>query len=169
MSNFVDYLNVYGSSDGRYALEGIFINGPVIHPLDSLSVLVRSLIRRRNDQLFRQSVAESTREFKFDRDWMISAQLPLERLFAELYNVGECQKLRWTFRNMNFAFFDERTEAASAQKESTFGGQINALSPLTNHLVRLPQLDDSEHNIRVTNVAESLVFWSAKKAETRPP
>jgi hypothetical protein len=149
MLDFVDYLNLYGSADGRYALEGIYINGPVIHPLDSLCVLVRKLIRLQKDQLF----PETIRPIKPDHDWSISAHLPLERLFAEQYQAGESHKLRWTFRNMNFAFFDDRVEGETvlAQREATFGGQISFLSPLRNHLVRLAQLDDSEENIRITN------------------
>jgi hypothetical protein len=78
---FVDYLNRYGSPDARYSLMGTFINGPVIHPLDSLCALSRRLIRHRNflsEDLFRWSKAEGDlHERMVDLDWAISSELLL--------------------------------------------------------------------------------------------
>ncbi len=145
---FVDYLNRYGSPDARYSLGGTFINGPVVHPLDSLCAITRRLVRRRNflsEDLFRWSEARSYfhERMVVDRDWMISGELLLERLFTGTYHVGQAETLRNTFRKMNFAFF-ERTD-----DEATFGGQHFTMAPLLNHLFRLRKLDATEENIRI--------------------
>ena len=97
MALFVDYLNRYGSSGARYSLTGTFINGPVIHPLDSLCALSRRLIRHRNflsEDLFRWSEAQNDlHERMVDHAWMISSELLLERLFAGIYYVGQAETL----------------------------------------------------------------------------
>lgn len=149
MTLFIDYLNRYGSPDARYSLIGTFINGPVVHPLDSLCALIRRLIRRRNflsEDLFCWSETESYPHERIgvDRDWMISGELLLERLFAGKYQVGQAEELRNTFRNMNFAFFDERVDG-----EATFGGQHFTMAPVRNHLFRLRDLDETAENIRI--------------------
>ena len=149
MALFVDYLHRYGSPDARYSLNDTFINGPVIHPLDSLRALARRFIRYNNflsDDLFRHSEAENsgTERLDVDRDWMIRGELLLERLSAGKYHVGEREALRETFRNMNFAFFDERTDG-----EATFGGLSFAESPMANYLFYHQKLDGGAKNTRI--------------------
>jgi HEPN domain-containing protein len=151
MALFVDYLDRYGSPNARYSLIGTFINGPVVHTLDSLCALTRRFIRRSNflsDDLFRSSEAESSihERIGIDCDWMVSGKLLLERLFAGKYHVGQGEALRNTFQSMNFSFFDERTD-----DEATFGGEHFTLAPLLNHLIRLRKLDDREENIRIVD------------------
>jgi len=158
MSLFVNYLNSYGSPDGRYSLTGVFINGPVIHPLDSLCAHLRRFIRHNNfisSDLFQWS---ETKNYFHDRigldsDWMVSNNLLLEQLFAHKYHVGQTKELRSTFQNMNFAFFTEHHN-----DETTFGGQCFTLAPMVNHLFRLPVLDNSEENIRIV---DELRVWAA--------
>lgn len=157
MTLFVDYLNRYGSPDVRYSLTGTFINGPVVHPLDSLCALTRRFIRHHNflgDDLFLWSEAESPLQERIgiDHNWMVSGELLLERLFVRKYQVGHGEALREIFQNMNFAFFDEHTA-----EESTFGGQHFMQSPLLNHLLRLRELDHSEKN---TRIIDELSAWA---------
>jgi HEPN domain-containing protein len=157
MTLFVDYLDRYGSPDSRYSLKGTFINGPVVHPLDSLSALLRCLIRRRNflgDDLLHwsNSVVAFYEPMAVEREWMISSELVLERLFVGKYQVGQTKSLRDTFRSMNFAFFDEH-----CGEEATFGGQHFSAAPLLNHLFRLRELDDTYENICII---DELRVWA---------
>lgn len=157
MTLFVDYLNQYGSPDARYSMVGTFINGPVIHPLDSCCASIRELIRRANflsSDLFHWSRINSPfrEQARADCGWMIDPELLLERLYVREYQVGESEKLRETFQNMNFAFFDKHNEG-----EVTFGGQQFSMAPIRNHLLRALNLDSSEQNRRI--VAE-LRSWA---------
>ena len=54
-ARFIKCLAKYGSSDNRYAFEGTFVNGPVLHALDILCRAFRRLMRAVNltdDDLF---------------------------------------------------------------------------------------------------------------------
>ena len=45
---FAEYLRVYGSTNNRYAFNGIFVNGPVLHVLDAMCMSFRVFIRSTN-------------------------------------------------------------------------------------------------------------------------
>lgn len=143
---YVDYLAKYGSPDNRYAFHGTFVNGPVLHALDILCCAFRRLMRTTNltggDLFVHQSSGLAHYErIADDQGWMIDPLLLLERLFVERYQVGQSRTLRAAFSNMNFAFFQTRSEG-----ESSFGGQHFYGSPLYNHLVRLAEIEASPQN-----------------------
>ena len=72
---------------------------------------------------------------------MIDPKRLLECLFVERYSVGHSRALRDTFSNINFAFFEVRSEG-----ERGFGGEHLHGSPLHNHLVRSARIDPSPSN-----------------------
>lgn len=140
IGTFVDYLNQYGSSNSRYGLSGTFVNGPVIHPLDTLCFALRACIRHNNFfgcDIFQLSERGTSSWDKItnEQPWMISGDLLLEGLFVERYQAGQNKSLRAVFQNRNHAFFQDREE-----NESTFGGMHISASPFHNHLVRLEKI-----------------------------
>ena len=156
---YIEYLAKYGSPDNRYAFEGTFVNGPVLHALDILCCAFRRLIREVNltgGNLFAHQSAGLMLHDRItnDQDWMLDPSRLLERLFVERYQVGQGRALRDTFSNMNFAFFKTRIEG-----ESSFGGEHLHGSPLHNHLVRLAQIDTSPSNLETVN---QLRTWAAE-------
>ncbi len=156
---YIEYLARYGSPDNRYAFEGTFVNGPVLHALDILCCAFRRLMRAVNltggDLFAHQSAGLMFHDQMADiQDWMIDPSRLLERLFVERYQVGQSRALRDAFTSMNFAFFETRTEG-----ESSFGGEHLHGSPLHNHLVRLAQIDRSPLNLQIV---EQLREWAAE-------
>lgn len=146
LAYFVDVLDTFGSSDSRYALEDVVIDGPIIHWLDGLTASLRGAIRSQNfladDTL--QLSKKDVHPFDYiapDLPWMINYNLPLERLYMNQYEVGQSEELRFVFRNMNFAFFEERTVS-----EQTFGGFVAVGSQLRNQLLRWRKIDKSQEN-----------------------
>ncbi|MGI3904041.1 MAG: HEPN domain-containing protein [Janthinobacterium lividum] len=155
---FIEYLAKYGSPDNRYAFEGTFVNGPVLHALDILCCAFRRLMRAVNltgGDLFGHQSTELMFHERIDADqnWMIDPTRLLERLYVKRYSVGQSRALRDTFSNMNFAFFETRSEG-----ESSFGGEHYHGSPLHNHLVRLARIDASPSNVAAI---EQLRAWAA--------
>ena len=134
---FLEYLDHYGSPENRYGNMGTFLNGPDIHLLDECCCSFRRFIR--NNNFFGADLHQINNEMQFWDDqvsepleWMISPGFLLERLYRRRYQVGQNERLRRVFSNMNLSFFPERED-----NESTFGGIHISGSPVHNHLVRL--------------------------------
>jgi HEPN domain-containing protein len=156
---YVGYLAKYGSPNNRYAFDGTLVNGPVMHALDILCCALRLLMRTTNltggDLFAHQSSGLAPYErIADDQGWMIDPLLLLERLFVEQYQVGQSRALHDAFSNMNFAFFQTRSEG-----ESSFGGQHFHGSPLYNHLVRLAEIEPSPQN---QEAVAQLRDWAAQ-------
>jgi HEPN domain-containing protein len=159
---YIDYLNKYGSPDNRYAFEGTYVNGPVLHALDALCCAFRRLMRVSNltgGDLFAYQSVRNLQHGRIcdDKDWMIDPNLLLERAYVGRYQVGQDHALRRIFSSMNIAFFPKRDERD--ENESSFGGHHFHGSPLHNHLIRLATLDPSPENKEMISLLQD---WASE-------
>lgn len=145
-SLFIDYIDRFGSADNRYGNIGTYVNGPVIHILDQCCHDLRKFMRHSN--FFGRDLHELNNENQYFHDkvevpleWMISPSFLLERLYWNRYQVGQDERLRHVFFNMNLSFFINREV-----DESTFGGLHVVGSPVHNHFVRLLEQKDGIQN-----------------------
>ncbi|MCB4771600.1 hypothetical protein LGR54_23600 [Ancylobacter sp. Lp-2] len=88
-------------------------------------------------------------------DWMLDPQALLERLFVGRYQVGQAERLRQAFLNLNMAYTQERQDG-----ERSFGGQHLHGSPLHNAVVRMRKLDPSPENAAIV---EQLRKWALNR------
>ncbi|SDA15647.1 HEPN domain-containing protein [Methylobacterium sp. UNC378MF] len=135
IEHYVDYMNVFGSPDNRYAFEGLHINGPVLHALDFTCLHLRKTMNNNNvlsENLFRYRNQDqyTIKKGKKAPAWMIDADFFLERLYLKHFHVGENKETRKAFRTMNLAFFTDKHKHAGS-----FGGYIRNGSALHTYLV----------------------------------
>lgn len=158
-SLFANYLRVYGSPDNRFAFQGNFINGPVLHALDILCHALRRLMRHTNfiagDIFDTRGYGHLHEPIAPPLDWMLRSDLLLECLFVGRYSVGQTRTLRETFLNLNMAFGTERHSG-----ERSFGGQGFYASPPYNALVRIRKIDPSPENEAIVN---ELRQWASER------
>ncbi len=149
-SEFVSYLNVFGSADNRYGLRGTKHAWPVLHPLDQICAALRRAMRTSNffaKDLLAVSFEPDQRCLKLYPNWMISLGLRLERCFLGKRQVGDRVELRQVFLNMNFAFVGADGEPELSEPGTTFGGTIISMDRLRVHLVEAKKRDQSKPNL----------------------
>lgn len=147
--NFIEHLQLYGSTDNRYGIFGEDISGNILQILDTVCHKLRIYIRNNNfldEDIFE---IESVDLFNYDKisypkEWMLSPTLRLERLYNnKLRQVGEKKYLRKVFKEGNWAFFK-----IDRRQKRPFNGLIYKGSPVHNHIIRLKKLDKRPANIK---------------------
>ena len=139
ISEFINQIDIYGSPDNRYGYHGEWILAALVHILDDVCIRCRLLMSSQSafgKCIFDNQIAQCWHDERpaVRKAWMLGPSLKLERLHERRYNVGESPELRWAFRNMNYAFFEDREPG-----ERGFGGLVLRGSPLRNHLVELDE------------------------------
>ena len=139
ISDFIDQIGLYGSPDNRYGYHGEWILAALVHILDDACIRCRLLMSSQSafgKCIFDNQIAQCSHDERpaVRKAWMLGPSLKLERLHEKCYKLGESPELRWAFKNMNYAFFEDREPG-----ERGFGGLVLRGSPLGNHLVRLDE------------------------------